>query len=436
MNLAEMRGRLNVVSSELETLWNKDERSADEEGRVDELLAEINDLGPKVKRGVAVEATLAGTQSQRQSAGRVSGVVAAEGAEEAEREAREYKSMGERFAGSDQVKRYSGKGRGEPMEVGSFYHADPAANQYRDGMAPSNVRALVYTGALPASMTMPQIVGGVFRGEDLQGTIRDALINGQTGSDAITFVRETSFTNNAAAVAEATATDGTTGLKPESDLQMEEVTVAVKTLAHWMAITRQTLQDAPQMRTTVEGRLLDGLRLEESDQLLNGDGTGANILGLRNQPNIQVLDAAAFTANPVADAGSANENFNRILRGRVNIRSAGRARSNFVTLNPADMETFLTSTNANGDYYGAGPFSGTGVANLWGLRVIEDENQPAGEALVGDGRMAAVWDRMAAQILIDTVDNQFIRNMLTILAEERLALTVYRPQAFVKVTLV
>jgi HK97 family phage major capsid protein len=189
------------------------------------------------------------------------------------------------------------------------------------------------------------------------------------------------------------------------------------------------------MRTYVEQRLLDGLRLVESDQLLNGDGTGANILGLTNQTGVQVLDAAAFTADPVADTGSANENFNRILRARVNIRSTGRARANFVVVNPADSETFLTATNTSGDYYGAGPFSGNGTANLWGMRVVEDENQDAGVALVGDGRMAAVWDRMQAQILIDTINDQFVRNMLTILAEERLALTVFRPQAFALVTL-
>jgi hypothetical protein len=49
--------------------------------------------------------------------------------------------------------------------------------------------------------------------------------------------------------------------------------------------------------------------------------------------------------------------------------------------------------------------------------------------------MAAVWDRMQAQILVDTIDDQFVRNMLTLLAEERLALTVFRPAAFAEVAL-
>ena len=70
------------------------------------------------------------------------------------------------------------------------------------------------------------------------------------------------------------------------------------------------------------------------------------------------------------------------------------------------------------------------------MRIIEDENLAENTALVGDGRFAAVWDRMQAQVLADTIDNQFVRNMLTLLAEERLALTVFRPTAFAKVQLI
>lgn len=434
MKLAEMRERINVVSSEMRALAAKDERSQDEESRLDTLLAEFNDLGPKILREQQIEDATRSTSHQSE---RVSGVVPAAGAEEREQRTAEYQTMGQRFADSDQVKHFRqfGGRRSDPMSVGSFYHAEEAEVAHRAGMSPQELRALVFSGGLPGSYIQPQVVGGVFRGDDLQGTIRDVLINGQTTSDAITFFRETSFTNNAAAVAEATATSGTSGLKPESALAFEEATVAVKTIAHWIPITRQILQDAAQLQTYVEQRLLDGLRLAESDQLLNGDGTGANILGLTNQSGVQVLDAAAFTAAPVAGAGDANENFNRILRGRVAVRSVGRARANFVVVHPADMETFLTSTNTTGDYYGAGPFSGNGVPNLWGMRVVEDENMDEGTALVGDGRMAAVWDRMQAQILIDTINDQFVRNMLTILAEERLALTVFRPQAFALVEL-
>jgi HK97 family phage major capsid protein len=97
----------------------------------------------------------------------------------------------------------------------------------------------------------------------------------------------------------------------------------------------------------------------------------------------------------------------------------------------------LTVGNANDDYYGPGPFSGAAITNLWGLSVVESENITAGTALVGDGLMAAVVDRMDATIYTtDSHSDFFIRNILVILAEERIALPVFRPEAFAAVDLV
>jgi HK97 family phage major capsid protein len=432
--LVEYRERINAAGKEIKELWDKENRSADEDARIDSLLAEVNDLGPKLKRELEIDATTR-QYGQTEQSTRKSGLQPVEPNGQPVQEQRgeqvDRRSMAERFIDSPGVKQYRG-GRGEPMPIGSFYHRDAAVNAAAGEI---DRRALVYTGALPADYLGPQRVPGIFRGDDLQGTIRDVLINGTTTNNSIIYFRELSFTNNAAAVAEATASTGATGLKPESAMQLEQATAPIVTIAHHVPITRQTLEDAAEMRTYVEQRLLDGLRLVESDQLLNGDGTGANMTGLLATSGIQALDGTYFTGAPVNNAGQDNENFERILRARQLIRTVGRARANFVVLNPADHEEFLTSVDANRQYFGPGPFSAAGVSNLWGLRVVEDENIAAGTALVGDGRMAAVWDRMQAQILVDTINDQFTRNMLTILAEERLGLSVFRPAAFAEVTL-
>jgi hypothetical protein len=436
--LTELRERMTANLKELGDLQTKENRSADDESRIDALLAEVNDLGPKIQRELKIaEATDTRSQYEAPGGRKVPGQgQPAAGAQPAEE--RDTRSWGQRFVESDQVKDYSGRGKSQPFEVGSFYGKHQA--QHRDGMGPQEVRAIIQTGAFPADYISPTMVPGFFRGDDLMGSLRDVLINGQTDSDAILFFRELAFTNNAAGVPQATNTSAAAetpvnaSVKPESALTFEQATAPVVTIAHWIPITRQTLQDASQMQTYVEQRLLDGLRLVESDQLLNGNGTN-DLTGLLNTADVQDLDQTYFTGAAVNDAGQDNENFNRILRAKTLIRTVGRARANFVVLNPADLEDFLTATDGDRQYLGAGPFTGNSIANLWGLRVVEDENLTEGSALVGDGRMAAVWDRMQAQILIDTIDDQFIRNMLTILAEERLALTVFRPQAFAIVDL-
>ena len=437
----DLRGRFNTVATELGALAQQETRSADEEANLDSLLAEFNDLGPQVERAASVEKAAAQVSAMSQSRGVAANVLPVAGAEEnAAKATHASKSLGQRFVDSDQFRTFKtrgARGKMEPVYAGSFYRNHAEGLVHNGEMGPEEVRALVQTGGLPADYISAQQVAGFFRGDDLQGSIRDVLINGQTASDAIVFFRELLFTNNAEAVAQATATTGATGLKPESAITFEQATANVVTIAHWIPITRQTLDDASQIRTYVEQRLIDGLKLEESDQLLNGDGLGANMTGLLTTSNVQSLTTAGeFTTTPAADVGTANENFNRILRGRMKVRSVGRARANFVVLNPTDLEQMLTYTDANRQYHAGGPFNGSGIPSLWGMRVVEDENIAENTALVGDGRYAAVWDRMAAQVLADTIDDQFVRNMITLLAEERLALTVFRPTAFAKVQLV
>jgi HK97 family phage major capsid protein len=437
MNLTEMRARMTALLGELAPLAQSTERTEDQEARIDAILAEVNDLGPKIER----ETTIANAAGQRaaysEPAGsRVSGYVAPNGDQTAEPVDR--RSPAQKFIQSEELKNYRRQmaGKSDPVDVKSFYHKRDALSFNADD-GPLDQRALIGTGALPTDMILPQQVPGIFRGAEPALTVRDVLINGQTNSDSLVYMRELAFTNAAVEVAQATTVSN--GGKPESAITFEQATANVVTIAHWVPITRQTMEDAAQLVTYVENRLIDGLARREDAQLLNGDGTGANMLGLLAQTGIQTLDATYFTANPVNGAGAARENFNRILRAktRLSLSTVGGATPNFVVINPSVVEAMLTAVDSQNNYYGAGPFVGGGVPNLWGLRVVVSENIAATTGLVGDGSMAAVWDRMQARIYTtDSHSDFFIRNIFVILAEERIALTVFRPAAFAKVTLV
>ncbi len=436
MNLVDMRERMVALLNELSPLRDKRDRGTDDESRIDAILAEVNDLGPKIEREQAIAATAALRAGYTEPAHqRISGIVPG-GTDQVPPDARAIASIGRRFAESNEVKAWqrSGGGRSEPVGVGSFRHRE-TPESIRD-LSPNELRALVYTGALPADMIVPTFVPGVFRGAEAPLNMRDVLIAGRTNSDAITYMRELTFTNAAAEVAQATATAGATGLKPESGLTFEQATSPVVTIAHWIPITRQTIEDAPQLQTYVEQRLLTGLERREDLQILSGDGVGANMTGIRNTTGVQAINAAHFTATPVQNAGTSNENINRIRRAKRMVRVTGQATPNFVVLHPTVLETFETLTDTNRNYLIGDILGGGAVTRLWGLRVVESENIGTTEALVGDGTAAAVWDRSDSRILIDTINDQFVRNMLTLLAEERLALAVYRPTAFALVTLV
>jgi HK97 family phage major capsid protein len=266
--------------------------------------------------------------------------------------------------------------------------------------------------------------------------VRSVLLNGRTTSDSILFVKENVYTSAAAAVAEAVST--VTGAKPESSLTFTQASAPVEVIAHWIPITRQALDDVPQLQSYVEGRLLDGLVREENEQLLKGDGTSPNISGILDQSGIQVLDQTYFTGAAVQNPGAGGpENFNRILRAKTLIMTTGDSMATFIIMNPTDYETLVTLADTTDNYFGAGPFSNGGLPNIWGLTPVLTEDMVAGNYLVGDGTAAQVWDRWDARILVaDQHSDFFIRNMLVLLAEERLGLTVYRPAAFALVDVV
>jgi len=428
MGVIELRERMAALLTELSPLHAAEERTAEQEARIDAILAEVNDLGPRIEREAMIAATASRKADYSEPVRRVGGQPAA--AEE-RAEVVDRRSVGKRFVESQQFRAALQHPRGfsEPVGVGGFFP------QYYRNEGGLEQRTLIYSGTAPGSMLEPQVLPTVYRGLEKPLVMRDVLLNIQTASDAIVVMQESSYTNNAAEVAEATTTSG--GAKPESAMAFTEVSYPVRTIAHWIPITRQMLQDIPAMESYVNDRLMIGLMRREDNQFLNGDGQAPNLTGILATSGIQDLNEAYFAANPVNDPGTDNENLNRILRAKTKIMTTGEARATFIVANPADAEKWLTYTDASRNYLiGGGPAGSAVVPSAWGLPIVLSENIAAGTALVGDGTMAAVADRMAGQIFTtDSHSDFFVRNIFVILAEERVALPVFRPAAFAKVAL-
>ncbi len=251
-------------------------------------------------------------------------------------------------------------------------------------------------------------------------TIRDLLSQGQTDSDVVEYVRQTAFTNNAAPVAEATGTSDGTGQKPQSTATLEVVQETVKTIAHWMAATRRSLADASQIRTWVETLLRYGLNEELEDQILNGNGAGENFTGIYNTTgtSTQAWDTNMLTTT---------------RKARTKVRVDGKANPTAYVMHPTDWETIDLLKDAEDRYYFGGP-TVMGNPRLWGLPVVESESNAVGFAIVADWRLAFLWDRQIANILVsDSHSDFFTRNLIAILAEMRAAFGVIRPKAFVEI---
>jgi len=339
------------------------------------------------------------------------------------------KSPGEALVTSDAYKRALSSGslstKGEPVLTPGFF-------------GPEAQKALVGSFTAPGSALLAQVIPGVYRGLDRPLVLRDVLMNLSTSSDSITVMQENVYTNAAAEVAEATSV--TTGLKPESGLTFTEATFPVQTIAHWMPVTRQLMEDLPFMAGYINERLLTGLRRREDAAFLNGSGAAPVLRGILQTSGIQVLDSTPttgyFAVNPVKSAGTDNENINRIRRAIRVIQVTGQAYPTFILMNPVDAEKIDTSTDVNRQYIFGGATAPL-PRTMWGLPIVESDNIAAGTALVGDGQMAAVVDRNQGRIYTtDSHSDFFVRNLLAVLAEERVALPVFRPAAFASVGLI
>ena len=287
-------------------------------------------------------------------------------------------------------------------------------------------RATLLTGASDTSAGA-FVVNDVYPGTFAQGlqrplTIRDIVTVGTTNGDTVEFVKMTAQTNAAAPTAEATATSGSSGTKPESAMTLAKVTETVRTIAHWIPATKRALSDAGQLRTLIDGFLRYGLEEELEDQMIAGDGTGENFTGISNISGVQ---AAAWDTDILTTTRKA----------RTLIRTVGRATPTAYVLHPTDWETIDLLQDNEARFYGAGPF-GLSPARLWGLPVVESEGATVGTGYVGDFRKCVLWDREQTSINVsDSHSDFFIRNMVAILAELRAAFGCVQPNALAEIDL-
>jgi HK97 family phage major capsid protein len=289
-----------------------------------------------------------------------------------------------------------------------------------------NAATLTTTGGSPGSggdLIIPQYLPGIQPLLFKRLVVADLLASGRTTSNSIVYMKETTFTNAADVVAEGAD-------KPESTLIFDQATDPVRKIAHWIPVTEEMLEDVPAIRSYIDMRMRLGVELEEEDQLLNGSGSGENIRGLMNRTG---LATTVVTGGSPGDS-NADAIFKQMFSG---IFHTAFVQPDGIIMNPGNWQSIALSKNADDQYYAGGPFNTPPVPRLWGLPVVLTPSIALNTALVGAFRTQAQVFRKGG-IRVEASNSHsdfFVKNKVAIRAEERLALAVYRPAAFGKVTL-
>jgi HK97 family phage major capsid protein len=184
------------------------------------------------------------------------------------------------------------------------------------------------------------------------------------------------------------------------------------------------------LRSIIDNELLYGLRLTEDTQILSGSGTGEDLAGILNNSSVQTYSWSSGATTPVADTKA------DAVRRAATLAYLAYYEPTGIIVNPNDWEDIELTKNSQGTYLLAISVAGGAESRIWRIPVIDTPAIASGTALIGAfGTGAQLYDREAASIRISEQHSDFfVRNAVVVLAEERLALAVKRPESFVKVT--
>lgn len=302
--------------------------------------------------------------------------------------------------------------------------------EYR-GKAAGDVIKLDNLQATASHLVTPDIDRNIVTAYTQRPTIASWLGGGTISSNAIVYFVEKAWDK---------ATNGDFGMVAEGGDKpgmtppgYTEVTEVLKKVAGWIKLSMEMAEDAEFLVSEINNRLLFQMLLAEEAQLLSGEGSGQNLRGILKREGLQKKTSA-----------SADGNLDAVYEAMNSVYTKTGLRADGIIINPADYERFRLKKDSNGQYLAGGPFTGQyGVGGvlqdppLWGLNTIQTTAIPAGKVLIGAGKAAAtVYRKGGIRVEASNVDgNDFTKNQFTILAEERLALAVRRPDAFVELTL-
>ncbi|MEN3331461.1 MAG: hypothetical protein V7641_826 [Blastocatellia bacterium] len=372
---------------------------------VDAKNKELNDLAKKYEKlqdaeRIANENKAALERLEREPVGDMRFPVAQGSGFTVSTDAKGTRTLGELFVASNEYKSRVGR------HVSSSY-------SYTVEFPDADVKTTMTTsGGFPPQVTR---TGVLIPSAQRPLRVADLIPQGTTNQNAVKFMKETTFTNNAAERNEGAAL-------AESALAYSEVTSPVQSLGTFLPVTEEQLDDVDGIQSLINDRLVYMVGLREDSQLLNGDGNSPNLTGLLNTASIQTQ---AKGADPSPDA---------VYKAMVKVMTVAFATPDAVIFNPTDWQNVRLLRTSDGLYIWGAP-SDSGVERIWGLPVVQTTAISAGTALIGAFRAYShISRRKGITVEVGYINDDFQKVKKSIRAVERLSLEVYRPQAFATVT--
>ena len=300
-----------------------------------------------------------------------------------------------------------------------------------EGIAKGNSRSASFE--LKADMTVAaDFTGEVIPADRVPGYkfdptrpvhVRQLLATGSTQSDVVRYVKESGYSNGAAATAEGTTLT-------QSDFDMTAADANVRKIGTYFRISEEMLADTPQLTSYLSARAPEKLLEVEDAQILSGDGTGANLSGI-------ITDAADFDVSASGAFYQSVESANEfdVIVAALNQLSLLNYSADCIMLNPTDFNKILLLKDSTNKYLKDQVYNGL-QPSFSGVKVIQNTAIAAGSFLIGNfGIGTQLWVRQGVNVEFFREDGTNVRDgFVTVRVSERVALTNYLPNAFVNGT--
>lgn len=249
--------------------------------------------------------------------------------------------------------------------------------------------------------------------------MRQLIPLGTMEKSTITYMRETGGEGNLAPWAVG---DGTVA-KPQFDLDFQEVTVDAEYIAGWLRISRKMLDDMAALRSYLQMRLMEMYLKVEDAQILNGNGTSPQLDGL--------------LTNAIPAVNTTGPNIERLVLAIAQLEASDYTATGIIIHPSAYYNIALNKATGSGEYDLPGiVVIQNGQLYVAGVPVYKTTAMAPDQYLVGDFELGCqLFIREQPTIgFFDQDRDNVILNLITVRIEGRIALAIYRAEAFVKGT--
>lgn len=254
-------------------------------------------------------------------------------------------------------------------------------------------------------VALSQLEQGVARIVRRMPFLRQIINTATSISKYITYIEQANPEGGADTTAEG-------GAKSQADFDLVEKSAETKKITAFIKISKEMIDDLPFIRAEINKELMELIELKLDSQILSGDGLGNNLVGI-------LTNAVSWTAGTFA-LSIVTPNELDVLRVAIAQIKTALFDPNFIIMHPNDVAKFDVTKTATGEYTQPMIYRDeNGVKRYNGITIIENTGITEDTFLVGDFNKSNLRIREELNLQVGFVNDDFTKNLFTILAETR-----------------